>query len=146
MSRPLVLPPEEPVERVTALRAAFERMVRDPAYLAEMDRINDFYDAYAIAVRCEVAVVAGDPGAGALIEHWTTVAQENSWAAACLDRARGRLDAANVDVGRRRRHLRRRRACQRRQRSRHARSRVSPREDLGFRRLQRDQGRLAGEL
>jgi predicted ATPase/DNA-binding CsgD family transcriptional regulator len=69
------------------------------AALAEMDRINDFYDAYALAVRCEVAVVAGDPGAETLIEQWATVARENSWAAACLDRARGRLHGDRDALG-----------------------------------------------
>jgi tripartite-type tricarboxylate transporter receptor subunit TctC len=40
MSRPFVLPPEVPAARVAALRMAFERLVRDPAYLAEMDKIQ----------------------------------------------------------------------------------------------------------
>jgi tripartite-type tricarboxylate transporter receptor subunit TctC len=40
ISRPFVLPPDVPAERVAALRTAFERMVKDPAYLAEMDKIQ----------------------------------------------------------------------------------------------------------
>jgi tripartite-type tricarboxylate transporter receptor subunit TctC len=38
MSRPYVLPPGVPAERVAALRLAFERLVKDPAFLAEMER------------------------------------------------------------------------------------------------------------
>ena len=33
-----MLPPGVPAERVAALRLAFERMVMDPAFLAEMER------------------------------------------------------------------------------------------------------------
>jgi tripartite-type tricarboxylate transporter receptor subunit TctC len=40
MSRPFVLPPEVPADRVAALRTAFERLVKDPAFLAEMDKIQ----------------------------------------------------------------------------------------------------------
>jgi tripartite-type tricarboxylate transporter receptor subunit TctC len=39
-SRPFVLPPEVPADRVAALRTAFERLVKDPAFLAEMDKIQ----------------------------------------------------------------------------------------------------------
>lgn len=38
MSRPYMLPPGVPPERVAALRTAFERLVKDPTFLAEMDR------------------------------------------------------------------------------------------------------------
>jgi tripartite-type tricarboxylate transporter receptor subunit TctC len=38
MSRPYVLPPDVPAERVSALRLAFERMVKDEAFLADMAR------------------------------------------------------------------------------------------------------------
>lgn len=38
MSRPYVLPPGVPPERVAALRTAFGRLVKDPAFLAEMDK------------------------------------------------------------------------------------------------------------
>ena len=38
MSRPYVLPPGVPAERVAALRLAFERLVKDPAFLADMER------------------------------------------------------------------------------------------------------------
>jgi tripartite-type tricarboxylate transporter receptor subunit TctC len=40
MSRPFVLPPGVPPDRVAALRAAFEQMVKDPAFLAEMAKIR----------------------------------------------------------------------------------------------------------
>jgi tripartite-type tricarboxylate transporter receptor subunit TctC len=40
MSRPFVLPPDVPAERVAALRTAFQRLAQDPAYLAEMDKIQ----------------------------------------------------------------------------------------------------------
>jgi tripartite-type tricarboxylate transporter receptor subunit TctC len=38
MSRPYALPPGVPAERVAALREAFSRLTRDPAFLAEMER------------------------------------------------------------------------------------------------------------
>ncbi len=38
MSRPYLLPPGVPAERAAALRLAFERLVKDPAFLAEMER------------------------------------------------------------------------------------------------------------
>lgn len=38
MSRPYLLPPGVPAERVAALRTAFERLAQDPAFLAEMER------------------------------------------------------------------------------------------------------------
>jgi tripartite-type tricarboxylate transporter receptor subunit TctC len=38
MSRPYVLPPGVPAERVAALRTAFERLVQDPTFQAEMDK------------------------------------------------------------------------------------------------------------
>jgi tripartite-type tricarboxylate transporter receptor subunit TctC len=38
MSRPFALPPGVPAERVAALRLAFERLAKDPAFLAEMER------------------------------------------------------------------------------------------------------------
>jgi tripartite-type tricarboxylate transporter receptor subunit TctC len=40
MSRPFVLPPGVPPDRVAALREAFARMVQDPAFVAEMDKIQ----------------------------------------------------------------------------------------------------------
>jgi len=40
MSRPFVMPPAVPAERVAAFRMALERLVRDPAYLAEMGKIQ----------------------------------------------------------------------------------------------------------
>jgi hypothetical protein len=38
MSRPFVLPPGVPADRVAALREAFGRLAQDPAFLAEMER------------------------------------------------------------------------------------------------------------
>jgi tripartite-type tricarboxylate transporter receptor subunit TctC len=38
MSRPFVLPPGVPAERIAALRTAFERLVEDPTFLAEMNK------------------------------------------------------------------------------------------------------------
>jgi tripartite-type tricarboxylate transporter receptor subunit TctC len=38
MSRPYMLPPGVPAERIAALRAAFARMAKDPAFLAEMEK------------------------------------------------------------------------------------------------------------
>ena len=40
MSRPYVLPPEVPAERVTALRTAFDRLMEDPAFLADMGALQ----------------------------------------------------------------------------------------------------------
>ena len=49
------------------------------------------YDAYAWAIAAEVAVVAAHPDAAHRLAAAAPVAQENFWAAACLARARGRL-------------------------------------------------------
>jgi tripartite-type tricarboxylate transporter receptor subunit TctC len=38
MSRPYAFPPGVPAERVAAVRTAFERLARDPAFLAEMEK------------------------------------------------------------------------------------------------------------
>ena len=38
MSRPYVLPPGVPADRVAALRKAFELLVKDPTFLAEMSK------------------------------------------------------------------------------------------------------------
>jgi hypothetical protein len=46
---------------------------------------------YAWAVAAEVAVVAGQPDAASLLEAAAPAGRENDWAAACLDRAAGRL-------------------------------------------------------
>src|SRR6266852_2969163 len=40
MARPLVAPPDVPAERVAALRAAFDAVMRDPLYLDEARRIG----------------------------------------------------------------------------------------------------------
>ncbi len=51
------------------------------------------YDAYAWAVAAEVAVVAAHPDAAHRLAAAAPVAAENFWAAACLARAQGRLQA-----------------------------------------------------
>ena len=50
-----------------------------------------FYDAYVWALDAELSVLAGSRDAEARLAASTPVAAENRWAAACLDRARGRL-------------------------------------------------------
>ena len=40
MSRPYVLPPEVPAERVAALRTAFDQLMKDPAFLADMEALQ----------------------------------------------------------------------------------------------------------
>lgn len=40
MARPVVLPPDVPAERVSALQSAFEATMKDPAYLADARRIR----------------------------------------------------------------------------------------------------------
>jgi tripartite-type tricarboxylate transporter receptor subunit TctC len=49
MGRPFFAPPEVPAERIQALRTAFERTLKDPAYLAEAERLG-----------IEVQVVGGE--------------------------------------------------------------------------------------
>ncbi|HEU5471554.1 MAG TPA: LuxR C-terminal-related transcriptional regulator [Actinophytocola sp.] len=57
-----------------------------------------YYDAYAWAIAAEVAVVARTPDAAARLAAAEPAGAENLWAAACLDRARGRLgDPAALD-------------------------------------------------
>lgn len=50
------------------------------------------FDAYARAIAAECAVVAGLPDAEAGLAAVESAGEENDWAAACLVRARGRLD------------------------------------------------------
>ena len=50
-----------------------------------------YFAAYPSALAADVAAAAASPGAPALIERAAPAAAENRWAAACLDRARGRL-------------------------------------------------------
>lgn len=40
MSRPYVLPPDVPADRVAALRKAFDGLMQDPAFLADMDMLQ----------------------------------------------------------------------------------------------------------
>ncbi|MFI9461082.1 ATP-binding protein [Streptomyces xiamenensis] len=53
---------------------------------------HQFYDAYAWAVAAEAAVVAGLPDARQRLAAAGPAGAENTWAAACLARAAGRLD------------------------------------------------------
>ncbi|MFL6143345.1 MAG: ATP-binding protein [Labedaea sp.] len=50
-----------------------------------------YYDAYAWAIAAEVAVAAGTADAAGRLAAAEPTGHENLWAAACLDRARGRL-------------------------------------------------------
>ncbi|MES9539304.1 LuxR C-terminal-related transcriptional regulator [Actinomadura sp. NPDC000600] len=52
----------------------------------------DPYLAYARAAGAELAVAAGLPDAAELLAEAGPLAEENRWAAACLERARGRLE------------------------------------------------------
>jgi hypothetical protein len=57
-----------------------------------------YYDAYAWAIAAEVAVLANLPDASERLAAAAPVGRENAWAAACLDRALGRLgDRAALD-------------------------------------------------
>jgi hypothetical protein len=62
--------------------------VRDPP--AARSGALSYYDAYPRALAAEVAVVCGSPDAESLVATATATA-ENRWAAACVDRALGRL-------------------------------------------------------
>jgi predicted ATPase/DNA-binding CsgD family transcriptional regulator len=55
------------------------------------DTAHWYYDAYAWAIAAEVAVAADAPDAADRFAAAQPVGAENAWAAACLDRARGRL-------------------------------------------------------
>jgi hypothetical protein len=60
--------------------------------LAQTDRVDDFYDAYAVGLRAEVTAVAGGADVVAWLEHHAALAaRENDWAAACVERAKGRF-------------------------------------------------------
>jgi hypothetical protein len=50
-----------------------------------------YFEAYPRALAADIAAAATSPEAPALIDAAVPVAAENRWAAACLDRARGRL-------------------------------------------------------
>jgi hypothetical protein len=58
-----------------------------------------FYDAYVWALDAELAVLTHAPNAEARLAAAAPVADENRWAAACLERTRGRLtgDAASLE-------------------------------------------------
>ena len=50
-----------------------------------------YYDPYPRALAADIAAATGSPDAAALIDAAAHAADENRWAAACVDRARGRL-------------------------------------------------------
>jgi hypothetical protein len=50
-----------------------------------------YYDPYPWALAADIAAAAGSPDAATLIDAAAQAAEENRWAAACVDRARGRL-------------------------------------------------------
>jgi hypothetical protein len=69
--------------------------------LATIDRVDDYYDAYALGLRAEVTVVAGAADADEWVEqHAALAARENDWAAACVERAKGRLHGDAVALQR----------------------------------------------
>src|SRR5262249_10802150 len=55
------------------------------------DLSQGWYAAYAQATAAELAVIASLPGAAQHLAAAAPAAQENAWAAACLDRTAGRL-------------------------------------------------------
>jgi tripartite-type tricarboxylate transporter receptor subunit TctC len=61
MGRPFTAPPGVPAERVTALRAAFDAMVKDPAFLAEANR-----------ARLEITPISGAELQKLLVEAYAT--------------------------------------------------------------------------
>jgi hypothetical protein len=50
-----------------------------------------YFDAYPRALAADIAAAVASPDAPALIDGAGPAAAENRWAAACVDRARGRL-------------------------------------------------------
>jgi tripartite-type tricarboxylate transporter receptor subunit TctC len=68
MARPLLIPPQVPAERTTALQAAFESTMQDPAYIEEARHIDldtNWLGAKAIAER--VRDIAATPQA--VVDH-----------------------------------------------------------------------------
>jgi tripartite-type tricarboxylate transporter receptor subunit TctC len=61
MGRPFTAPPGVPAERVAALRAAFDAMVKDPAFLAEANR-----------ARLEITPISGAELQKLLVEAYST--------------------------------------------------------------------------
>jgi len=58
------------------------------------------FDAYARAIAAECAVTAGLPNARERLDAAAALAEQNDWAAACLLRARGRLNSDRADLER----------------------------------------------
>jgi len=61
------------------------------AALVEATTLRDYYDAYALALRAEVAVVLGAAEASEWLSEARRAGEQNDWASACLARARGRF-------------------------------------------------------
>src|SRR5262249_56803610 len=60
--RPYFLPPDVPLERVTALRRAFDATMKDPAFMAEAAKLNfDVDPLTGEAVQALVAELAATP-------------------------------------------------------------------------------------
>lgn len=65
-----------------------------------VDAPLDPYLGYARAAGAELAVAARLPDAAELLAAAAPLAEENGWAAACLTRARGRLDDDRAELAR----------------------------------------------
>ena len=61
MGRPFVLPPEVPADRVAAMRAAFEAMLKDPAFLDEANKL-----------RLRVVPISGDQMMSVVVKAYKT--------------------------------------------------------------------------
>jgi hypothetical protein len=85
-------PREEAVYPFVEARVALHRGDASRAYecFRDVERIGQFYDAYGDALEAEAAVAARAADADARLAAAQRSAAENPWAAACVDRARGR--------------------------------------------------------
>jgi hypothetical protein len=76
------------VGEVEQARSVTARYLDDPPTTAA--GALSYYDPYPRALAADIAAAAGSPDAAALIDAAAHAAEENRWAAACVDRARGR--------------------------------------------------------
>jgi predicted ATPase len=85
-------PREEALSPFIEARIALHRGDARRAYdcFVIVERVGHFYDAYGYALQAEAAVAAGAADADAHLAAARRSAAENPWAAASLDRARGR--------------------------------------------------------
>ena len=77
------------VGEVEQARSVTARYLDDPPTTAAGSL--SYYDSYPRALAADIAAAAGSSDAAALIDAASHAAEENRWAAACIDRARGRL-------------------------------------------------------